>query len=222
MGESRDHVCLPACVLDSKDLGRRKLVQCNVAFFQRQIHLRLHNFHILLFHTSFRVWSQYHRFASHYFLAGRRHCSALSRVGPAAQYKPYVVVAEEYNGSSSANSESIGWEWSNKTRTSILCVQISVQISVFLFLYPFLEDQRSWAGAKVMKLAAHCRRCTLHACMQLIPMTRSATASNGKTQQKKHSSIILGLILKQLPKIPPAVLIPSCVPPALEKLFKLQ
>lgn len=113
------------------------------------------------FHTSFRVWSQYHRLESHYFLAGRRHCSALSRVGPAAQYKPYVVVAEEYNGSSSANSESIGWEWSNKTRTSILWVQISV----FLFPYPFLEDQRSWAGAKVMKLAAHCRRCMLHACM---------------------------------------------------------
>jgi hypothetical protein len=41
---------------------------------------------------------------------------------------------------------------------------LCVQISVFLFPYPFLEDQRSWAGAKVMKLAAHCRRCMLHAC----------------------------------------------------------
>ncbi len=49
----------------------------------------------------------------------------------------------------------------DQTRTSILCVQISV----FLFPYPFLEDQRSWAGAKVVKLAAHCRRCMLHACM---------------------------------------------------------
>jgi len=46
----------------------------------------------------------------------------------------------------------------------------------------------------------------MHACMQLIPMKRSATASNGKIQQQqKHSSIVLGLILKQLPKIPPAV-----------------
>jgi len=66
-------------------------------------------------------------------------------------------VAEEYNGSFSADQ----LDGNDQTRTSILFVQISV----FLFPYPFPEDQRSWAGAKVVKLAAHCRRCMLHACM---------------------------------------------------------